>query len=134
MDGCFQWAMETRLIEEAIIKKAIMDYYHEAHVQNDPDLYDEILHDEWKFFYYDQEGNIKIVDKETYKSWHNPEEKDDNLEWSTEILDIDIVENNASVKLKIGNQNVEYTDFFNMIKIDGKWWIVNKLASAKRFD
>ncbi len=122
------------MTEEAIIKKAIMDFYHEGHVQYKPELYDEILHDEWKFFYYDREGNFKIVDKETYKSWYNPEEKDDKLEWYTEILNIDISGNNASVKLKIGNQTVEFTDYFNMIKIESKWWVVNKLSSAKRFE
>jgi len=48
-------------------------------------------------------------------------------------LNIDITGDNASVKLKIGNQTVEFTDYFNMIKIDDKWWVVNKLSSAKRF-
>ncbi len=122
------------MIEEAIIRQAIMDFYHEGHVQCKPELYDEILHDDWKFFFYNQEGEFQIVDKETYKSWYDPKEKDDSLEWKTEILNIDRNENNASVKLKIGNQNVEYTDYFNMMKIDSKWWVVNKLSTAKRFD
>ena len=111
-----------------------MDFYHQGHVQYKPELYDEILHDEWKFFFYNRDGEFQIVDKETYKSWYDPKEKDDSLEWKTEILNIDRNENNASVKLKIGNQNVEYTDYFNMMKIDGKWWVVNKLSTAKRFD
>ena len=122
------------MIEEAKIKKLIMDYYHEGHVQYKPELYDEILHDEWKFFFYDREGNFKIVDKETYKSWTKPEERDDSLEWHTKILSIDVCGNNASVKLKIGNQTVEYTDYFNMMKIEGRWWVVNKLSTAKRFE
>ncbi|MHA1943750.1 MAG: nuclear transport factor 2 family protein [Candidatus Thorarchaeota archaeon] len=122
------------MTEEGIIKKAIMDFYHEGHVRYKPELYDEILHDEWRFFFYDREGNFKIVDKEAYKSWYNPDEKPKGLDWYTEILNIDITGNNASVKLKIGNQTVEFTDYFNMIKIDGKWWVVNKLSSAKRFE
>ncbi len=123
-----------RMIEKTKIEQAIMDFYHEGHVQSKPELYDEILHDDWKFFYYDQEGNFKIVDKETYKSWYNPEKRNDELKWYTEILNVDITGNNASVKLKIGNQNVEFTDYFNMMKIDGKWWVVNKLSSAQRFE
>ena len=122
------------MIEEAQIKQAIMEFYHEGHVQHNPELYDEILHDEWRFFFYNKEGEFQIVDKETYKSWYDPQEKDENLEWNTEILNIDVCGNNASVKLKIGNQNVEYTDYFNMMKIDGKWWVVNKLSTAKRFE
>jgi hypothetical protein len=120
--------------EEEKIKRSIMDYYHEGHVQYKPELYDEILHNEWRFFYYDQEGNFKIVDKETYKAWYRPEKRNDKLVWYTEILNIDITGNNASVKLKIGNQTVEYIDYFNMMKIDDRWWVINKLSSAEQFD
>lgn len=120
--------------DEKEIKRAIMDYYHEGHVQYKPDLYDGILHDDWKFFCFKQDGNLEIVDKETYKSWYNPEDRDDSLEWYTEILNIDVTGSNASVKLKIGNQRVEFTDYFNMIKTDGRWWVVNKISSAERFD
>ena len=120
--------------DEASIKKAIMDFYHEGHVQFKPELYDEILHDDWKFFLFNKEGKLELVDKETYKSWYSPEDRDDKLEWYTEILNIDVTGNNASVKLKIGNQTVEFTDYFNMIKIEDRWWVVNKISSAKRFD
>ncbi|OLS25526.1 MAG: hypothetical protein ThorAB25_22330 [Candidatus Thorarchaeota archaeon AB_25] len=120
--------------EEEKIKKAIMDFYHEGHVQYKPELYDEILHDDWKFFYFNREGRFEIVDKDTYKSWYNPEDRDDKLDWYTEILNIDITEHNAAVKLKIGNQKVEFTDYFNMMKIDGKWCVVNKISSANRFE
>ena len=120
--------------EEEKIKKAIMDFYHEGHVQYKSELYDEILHDEWKFFYFNREGKFEIVDKDTYKSWYNPEDRDDQLDWYTEILNIDITEHNAAVKLKIGNQKVEFTDYFNMMKIDGKWCVVNKISSANRFE
>jgi hypothetical protein len=122
------------MIEEAAIKKAIMEYYHEGHVQYRPELYDEILHDEWKFFYYNQEGNLEIVDKTTYKSWYEPENIEEGLEWNTEFLYVDVTGNNASVKLKIGNQKVQFTDYFNMLKIEGRWWIVNKLSTAERFE
>ena len=32
------------------IKKVIIDYHHEGHVKSDPELYKNILHDEWKLF------------------------------------------------------------------------------------
>ncbi|MHA1959764.1 MAG: nuclear transport factor 2 family protein [Candidatus Thorarchaeota archaeon] len=121
------------MIEEAAIKQAIMEFYHEGHVQYKPELYDEILHDDWKFFYYNQDGNLEIVDKATYKSWYSPENIKEGLEWKTEFLYVDVTGNNASVKLTIGNQEVLFTDYFNMLKIDGKWWIVNKISTAERF-
>ena len=111
-----------------------MDYYHEGHVQYKPELYDEILHDDWKFFYFNNDGELELVDKQTYKSWYNPKDRDDKLEWYTKILSVDITGNSASVKLKIGNQKVEFTDYFNMIKIENRWWVVNKISSAERFE
>jgi len=122
------------MIEQAAIKDAIMKYYHEGHVQYVPELYDGILHDAWRFFLWKEDGEFEIVDKETYKSWYKPENRDPDLEWQTEFLSIDITDDNAAVKLKIGNQKVEYTDYFHMIKKDGKWWIVNKLSSEYRLD
>ena len=120
--------------EETEIRRIIMDHYHEGHVQFRPELYDEVFHEDWKFFFYNREGEFQIVDKETYKSWYNPDENEEGLEWHTEILSIDITEHNAAVKLKIGNQKVEFTDYFNMMKIDGKWCVVNKISSANRFE
>ena len=43
------------------MKKAIMDYYHEGHVKSDPELYKEILHDEWKFFFFDNKDKLFMV-------------------------------------------------------------------------
>ena len=114
--------------EREAIKTAIMDYYHQGHVKSDPECYRQILHDEWKIFYFDEQDKLCIADKEEYISWYNPNEVDDSLEWETKIYFIDVYKNNASVKLYIGNQEFGYIDYFNMMKIDGKWWIVHKIS------
>lgn len=110
------------------IKKIIMDYYHEGHVKADPKLYEEVLHDSWKFFMFDDKDNLKIVDKKEYCSWYDPEKVDTNLQWDTEFFYIDVFEKNAQVKLKIETQTFGYLDYFNLMKINGKWWIVHKLS------
>lgn len=114
--------------ETKAIKKAIMDYYHEGHVRSDPELYRNILHDEWKFFLFDQNNQLKIVDKAEYLSWYNSEKANINLNWTTEFYNIDVTGNNAAVKLRIECEEVGYIDYFNMMKINGKWWIVHKLS------
>jgi len=110
------------------IKKAIMDYYHEGHVRSDPELYKNILHDEWKFFLFDQNKQLKIVDKAEYLSWYDPEKANINLNWTTEFYNVDVTGNNAAVKLKLECEEVGYIDYFNLMKIDNKWWIVHKLS------
>jgi len=115
-------------MEKEAIKKAIMDYYHEGHVKSDPSLYDQILHEKWKFFYLDEKGELITVDKETYKSWYKPDSLDPALRWETKFCYIDVSKHNAAVKIRIQNQEFGYIDYFNLMKIDGKWWIVHKIS------
>ena len=114
--------------ETEAIKQAIMHYYHEGHVRSDPELYKNILHDDWKFFLFDQNKQLKIVDKAEYLSWYDPENANANLNWTTEIYNVDVTGNNATVKLRIECEEVGYIDYFNMMKINEKWWIVHKLS------
>jgi hypothetical protein len=47
------------------------------------------------------------------------------LTWNTGFFIIDITRNNTAVKLKIECEESIYIDYFNLMKIDGKWWIVH---------
>ena len=114
--------------EKAAIKKAIMDYYHEGHVKSDPELYKKILHDEWKFFLFNKEGKLRIVDKAEYLSWSDPKKADKSLKWETEFYYVDVTGNIGQAKIRLECQEVQYIDYFNLMKIDGKWWIVHKLS------
>ena len=119
--------VESYETEKEAIKKAVLDYYHEGHVKSDPKLYENILHPEWKFFLLDQ-GQLRIVDRDEYFSWYNPEDVDPELTWETEFYSVDVMENIAAVKLRLECQKVRYIDYFNMMKLDGKWWIVHKMS------
>ena len=112
--------------EKLAIQKAILEYYHEGHAQYAPELYEKILHPEWKFFLMEDQA-LRIVDRDEFNAWYAPENKTD-LEWETEFYSIDITGDIAAVKLCIENQNVRYIDYLNLMKIDGIWWIVHKLS------
>ena len=116
---------ETEIIS---IKKAILEYYHEGHVKSDPELYKHILHDEWKFFLFDENNQLIIVDKEEYLSWYNPENVNNDLTWTTDFYNVDVTGNNAAVKLRIECEEIGYIDYFNLMKINDIWWIVHKLS------
>jgi len=118
--------------EIAAIKKAIMDYYHEGHVKSDPELYKKILHDEWKLFSFDGDGKLGIADKAEYLSWYNPQKVDQSLKWKTEFYYVDVTDKMGAVKLRIGNQKFGYIDYFNLMKIDGTWWIMHKISQSEK--
>ena len=114
-------------VEKLAIQEAILTYYHDGHAKYDPELYANILHPEWRFFQI-KKGEMKIVDREEFCSWYAPEKRNPDLDWETEIYDIDITGDIAAVKLRLENQIVRYIDYLNMMKIGGKWWIVHKLS------
>jgi hypothetical protein len=118
--------------ETDLIKNAIIDYYHEGHVKADSNLYEQVLHDEWKFFMFDDQNQLKVVDKKEYYSWYDPKKVDSSLQWKTEFFYVDVYENNAQAKISIENQNVKYIDYFNLMKVDGTWWIVHKISQPIR--
>jgi len=115
-------------IEKKVIEKAIMDYYHEGHVKSDPELYKEILHDEWKFFLFDEDNQLWIVDKDEYLAWYNPDKVNKDLNWRTKFYYVDITGNIAAAKIKIECEEVRYIDYFNLMKINDKWWIMHKIS------
>lgn len=114
--------------EEEKIRKIIMDYYHEGHMTSNGELYRQLLHNEWKIFWLDPAGNLQTADKETYISWYEPDKVDNTLKWETEFYYVDVTGDLASVKLKIANQQFGYTDYFNLMRIHGKWWVVHKIS------
>ncbi|MCP4538777.1 MAG: nuclear transport factor 2 family protein [Chloroflexi bacterium] len=125
--------MSSYETEKPAIQKAILDYYHEGHAKCDYKFYENILHPEWKFFMLDQ-GQLKVVDRDEYYSWYNPENIDPELVWETEFHSVDVMGNVAAVKIKLECQKVKYTDFFNMMKLDGQWWIMHKISHGVRKD
>lgn len=119
---------ESYETEKKAIRKAILDYYHEGHVKSDPKLYEQILHPEWRFALLNDEGQFWGVDRTEYRSWYDPKEVDPELEWQTEFYSIDVSGNIGAVKLRLECQRVRYIDYFHMMKVDGRWWIVHKIS------
>lgn len=118
----------TREQDEQEIRRIIFDHYHKGHDVSDGELYRDILHDQWKLFFVDADGKLSATDKETYISWYKPEKRDRGLTWTTEVLYIDVSRNLGSAKIQIRNQQFGFEDYFNLMRIEGKWWIVHKIS------
>jgi hypothetical protein len=119
--------METHAVEASKIKAAILNYYSEAHITGESSLYKEILHPEWRFFLIES-GKLRIIDRSEYLTFYDPKKADPTLHWETEFFTIDVFDHLASVNLRLENEKVKYIDYFNMMKIEGKWWIVHKMS------
>ncbi len=120
---------DTHEMEKQAIHETIMANYHEAHVHNDSNLFMRILHPEWRFFRIDSEGKLAIQDRAAYVAQYEAMKR--GLDWETEIYSIDVTGDFASVKLRIECSIVRCIDYFNMMKLDGQWWIVHKISHAE---
>jgi hypothetical protein len=92
---------DIKRMEKESIQQVILDYYHEDHA---------------------------LSDNEKYISRYKPGDSDKNLNWNPWFYYIDISGNIAVVKIRIANQKFGYIDYFNLIKEEDTWWIVNKIT------
>jgi aldose sugar dehydrogenase len=79
-----------------------------------------------KFF---REGKFTDMDRNTYLSRFKLRERDKDL--ITQIALLDITENIASAKTEIITAKDIFTDYFNLIKTDEGWFIVDKISVRK---
>jgi aldose sugar dehydrogenase len=76
-----------------------------------------------------REGQFIDIDRNTYLSRFKLHERDKDL--ITQIVLLDITENIASAKAEIITAKDIYTDYFNLIKTDEGWFIVDKVSVRK---
>ena len=69
-----------------------------------------------------------IVDRSEYCSWYNTQDADPQITWETEFYSVDVTDNIGAVKLRLESPKVKHIDYFHLMKMDGKWWIVHKMS------
>jgi hypothetical protein len=67
------------------------------------------------------------TDRATYLSRFKPRDKPDDS--FARIINIDITSNVASAKCQIETPKFLFTDYFNLMKIRDRWYIVDKVAT-----
>ncbi len=72
--------------------------------------------------------DVVIYDRATYLGFFKPRERRKNA--GGKIVSIDITGDTASAKCEIHTEERLYTDYFNMMKLKDRWYIVDKIASS----
>ncbi len=76
-----------------------------------------------------KENKVLVFDRATYLGFFEPRQRRENC--SGRIIEIDVTSNIASAKCEIETPERLYTDYFNLMKIEDKWYIVDKSATSK---
>jgi len=74
-----------------------------------------------------RDGKVAISKREKYLSFFQPKPKMENT--SGRIVRIEITGNIAAAKCEIDTPKSLFTDYFNMLKLEGRWYIVDKIAT-----
>ena len=116
--------------EEAAVRAAI-EHYFQGHATGQGEHFRKVFHPDAKLFFM-RDGKLTQWTSEEYISRAAGKPAPDEAQRKRKIDSVDITGDSAFVKLTLDYPSVVFTDYMSMLKIDGRWMIVNKTFHAKR--
>ena len=120
----------SRKQADSAVRAVVQRYLHGLKFNDTTGLHDAFW-PEARLFSIGPKGQINEL---TQAKWYamfaqsaGKEEKGD-----LRIADLDITGNAASVKVVEDYPGSRYTDYLNLLRINGRWWIVNKIYTMER--
>ena len=101
-----------------------INYYIEGGTSGDPETIAKAFHPS---AYMKFTKNGTLIDVPINEYFSNYIKKGVRQERSVFISSIDIADTASAVKLVIHYSTHQFIDFFNLLKVEGKWLIVNKI-------
>ncbi len=116
---------QVDLAEEKIAAEATINLYFDGWATGDTAKVGKAMHTTCHLKFY-RDGQFTDMNRNTYLSRFKPRERDADL--ITRIAMLDITGNIASAKTEIITAKDIFTDYFNLIKTDAGWFIVDKVS------
>jgi hypothetical protein len=116
--------------EEAAVRAAI-EHYFQGHATGQGEHFRKVFHPDAKLFFI-RDGKLTQWTSEEYISRAAGKPAADEAQRKRRIDSVDITGDSAFVKLTLDYPSVVFTDYMSMLKIDGRWMIVNKTFHARR--
>jgi hypothetical protein len=120
-------AQQTEVSELQQVQ-TIVGYYFEGWATGDTGKIGKAMHSTCHLKSF-REGKFNDISRTEYLSRFKPRPRPEGL--TTRIVALDITENIASAKTEIDTGKDVFTDYFNLIKTDEGWFIVDKIAVRK---
>ena len=110
--------------EEEAVRAAIAHYF-QGHATGNGAHFEKVFHPEAKLFWI-RDGELNQRSSAGYIAGARGEPPADEDQRTRRIAHIDITGNAAVVKVELDYPNAFITDYMSMLKINGRWQIVNK--------
>lgn len=111
---------------DPMINEVIQNYF-QGYQNADVSLIKKAFHPDTRLLSVDQDKLDVTEMKDWLKNLEDRRQRADFRKGVLKVLSVDSKEYAASVKLKITFEKFEFTDYLNLLKIDGRWIIVGKI-------
>ena len=113
--------------EKALINQTI-DLYFEGWMTGDTTLLGKAMHSTCKLKNVKDE-KVLVFDRAKYLSFFKPRPRRENA--GGRVVSINVTANIAAAKCEIYTVDRFYTDYFNLMKLEDRWYIVDKIATNR---
>ena len=114
--------------EDAV--RAALGHYLQGHATGDGAHFRQVFHPDSKL-YFNREGKFSTRTAEEYIGGASGKPPADEAQRKRRIVSVDVTGDAAMAKVELDYPSVFFTDYFNLLKVDGKWMIVNKTFHAQ---
>ena len=120
----------TRVREDSAIRAVVQRYLHGLKFNDTTGLHDAFW-PEARLFSIRPNGQLNEL---TQAKWYSMFSANAGKEEQGDlrIANVDVTGNAAAVKVIEDYPGSRYTDYLNLLRINGRWWIVNKIYTMER--
>lgn len=111
--------------------RAALEHYLAGHATGDGEHYKLVFHPDSKL-YFNRDGKFATRTAAEYISGASGKPAADEAQRKRRIVSVDVTGDAAMAKVELDYPTTFFTDYFNLLKVDGKWMIVNKTFHARR--
>lgn len=120
-------AQENEATNDWHLVQKTLNLYLDGQATGDSIKVGASFHNSWQLKYIDGD-KFNIVTKATYvKGYKDPHARSSN--WSGRIVFIDITNAVAVAKVEISTSKLLFVDYFNLMKTNKGWFIVDKIST-----
>lgn len=126
-------ALPAQQDEDAAVREVINRYLHGLKF-NDVESFQQAFMPDAKLYFVNRDGSLgQLSQADWYRGFAAVAGKEEQGE--LRIVSFEVHRDIATVKVVEdypGNPGSRYTDYLNMVKFGGRWWIVNKVYTSER--
>lgn len=104
-----------------------LDLYMDGQAFGDSAKVAQAFHDSWQLKGF-SDNEFRVIPKAKYLVGYKKRDAKPN-NWSARTVFIDISNNAAVAKVEISTSKLLFTDYFNLLRTDKGWFIVDKISS-----